>query len=542
MLVPVLIYIRIPCRIDPERHFNATILTAVMFWIVLPFVWMCRDILGRLIGNGLVIAYCVLSLIPYRFFVKTTEDWCERYVHGQTIAGYPAYVLPLGIIVLAMGISALFLKLRKIALFPESRKTYLILIALLVLATVQVIPRMGNNSPKSVAGNWQKPETPYHRSVFEGYRYGGWDHPIHMVPGALYRGADVSGERYLLVINRRSFGHYWHSLFAPLMNPYNAAISINLFLFFLVLALSFRFGKKLGLSTFQSVLFPILLSANHRLLWATDIPYFYMPYYLGSWLLLWALYKYNPFEGSFKQKLLFAGSTLWVATTYDPMFLTMVLFAWGLLRWRVTHLKGTVVHFAGTVGLAAVPTVTQTLFGALLTALHMEGSTRDVVQRNLLGQKLVQLPSYIVHDTWEFLTMLDRNVIQIGVINRTNTNEIEYWSILGMLGVIALFAVLPRYIKKRPFNDMLVFILCSVAIQVLVSLADNIPPKNIFDTQMLRPDKIQGTIIMVLAQTLGICFVVERLLQRSPIVVQRVAISALIAIIWLLSFGRLYLS
>lgn len=549
--VPLLKYLQVPCRARPEMIVRATVLGSAVFLLTLPAAWfVCRRLFGRLVGTALLITYLLLALFPFRIFYPKGADLC-----GLVSAPPKAFFGTGGVFILAafalLGLlGAYLLHRRTVADYLRRIPLVKVLIycSLLLLAFLQVLLRYGSNSPKSVDGGWHHDSTPYNRSVFWGVRYGGGDHPMHIEPSGMFRGVGSTRtyNAHYMKINNRSMGPFLYSLVCPFLNPYASAVAVNFVFYFIILIASYLLATRLGLNQWISVGFSILLSANHYILWRTVEPYFYIQYDAALILLFYGMIELGPLDGkaSASTYLIFGSLLSTAALCYDSVLVSTALILWTVFRvcrfdggfdWRV---------LAAGIGFALLPHLIYQSWDATLKALHVAGSQLHTSYRVVFMKKLLGLPGYIFDEPWQCLRMVDNAIARLLLLNRLDTQIVEYWASLGLLGVISLFALLPRYCSKEPMRDLMLLFFSCVVMGVLTVLAGALPPRTLIDQLVFDPERTTAAAYpaVVLGQSVGLFHLAGKIAGLGRIRARNILFAAFIAVLFVLSFGRQYLS
>lgn len=544
--VPIWKYLQVPCTASSGMVLRATALGSVLFLLTLPAAWfVCRALFGRLLGRALMATYGLISLFPYKILYPGATDFCNlTQAPPTTLFG----VGGIGVLVLffVLGLAATYLLHRHDvpAYFRRlPRRKVVVYGVLLLLALVQVGVRYGSRSPKSVSGGWHEKSTPYKRVTFSGVRYGGWDHPLHITPSGMFRGIGAPKDYDKGKINRRAIGPFLYAQIAPYLNPYAAAIAVN-FLFYLILLIcGYLYARGLCLNEWVSVGFSVLLSANLFVLWRTVIPYFYLPYDASFLLLLFGLLKLRPLDRDVSpMRLVQFGSLLVLAgIAYDPSLIFFAVMLWTVFRgvgWGIGVDRRVLIT---GLGLAALPVLVQRGWEAMLKVMSVAGSEVDAQMRSMFIEKVIQLPGYSLEEPWECLQTVDTSLSKLVLTNRLDTGVVEYWAALGVLGLISLFALVPRRALREPFRDLLLLFAASVTMGVLVSLAAALPPRTKIDIFAVNPMRTSSAVYMalVLGQTVGFHYLARRMAPPGALRLRNGLFVGFVALVWVLSFGRL---
>lgn len=551
LAVPLLKYLQIPCRARPEMIMRATVLSSVIFLLTFPAVWfVCRQLFGRLVGTALLVTYTLVALFPYRILYPKTTDFCSLVSSPPTtIFGIGGVVVL--VVFLGLGLLAAYLFYRREVeryLRRIPRLKVFIYSLLLLLAFAQVALRYGSNSPKSVAGGWHDKTTPYKRAVFWDVRYGGGDHLLHVTPSGMFRGVGSTktyNKRYLK-INRRSVGPFLYAQVCPYLNPYAAAIAVNFVFYFIIVICGYLLARELRLSEWVSVGFAVLLSANHFILWRTVMPYFYIPYDATFILLLYGMVKLHPFERSRPiSSFLQFGSLLAVAAlSYDPNLVCLALMLWTLVRvYRLNQGFNCRVVLVG-IGFSLLPHLVHQAWEASLKAMKVAGTQAAMAERSMFMKKLLGLPGYIIEEPWQCLGIVDNAISKLVLVNRLDTQIVEYWASLGLLGVISLFALLPRFADKKALRDTMLLFLACVIMGVLVSLAAALPLRTKIGQLALDPMRTTSAVYpaVILGQAVGLYYLAKKLVAVGASRARNIMFSVFVGILYLLSYGRLFFS
>lgn len=544
--VPLWKYLQVPCTLSSGMVLRATVLGSLIFLLTLPAAWfVCRALFGRLLGTALLVTYGLISLFPYRVLYPGTTRFCE-FVQAPptTLVG----VGGAGVLVLffALGMGATYLLHRgevRSYLRRLPKRKLAIYALLLALAGVQVGVRYGSRSPKSVSGGWHDKTTPYKRATFWKVRYGGWDHPLHITPSGLFRGIGAPKDYDKGKINRRSIGPYLYAQIAPYLNPYAAAVAVNFLFYLIILICGYLYARSLRLNELVSAGFSVLLSANLFVLWRTVMPYFYIPYDAAFLLILYGLVTLRPLDRyATPGRLLQFGSLLVLAgIAYDPNLIFLAVLLWAAVRgvgWgRRPHGR---VLLTG-LGLAALPVLVQRGWEGILKAMAVAGADVDAVQRGLFMKKVFGLPGHFLEEPWECLQIVDTSLSKLVLSNRFDTARVEYWAVLGVLGLVALFGLLPRRARREGYRDLMLLFAASVLMGVLVSLAAALPPRTKIDIFAVDPMRTSSAVYMalVLGQAVGLHYLAGKAAPPGALRLRNGLFVALVVLVWGLSFGRL---
>ena len=195
-----------------------------------------------------------------------------------------------------------------------NKKILAVYVLLLIAAFVQITPRLGENSPKSIAAGQSDVRE------FYGYRVSGGDTKHHLYTSALFKGGETSQYGKKTVMNRRGLNGYLYSITSLYFHPYIAAVTINAVFYFLILVAGFCLARHFRLSRYLAFSFSILLSANYFLLHATVKPYFYLQYSAFIFFIYLLAYKLQIFSNplNLKRQFYFLAVLCCGSLTYDP--------------------------------------------------------------------------------------------------------------------------------------------------------------------------------------------------------------------------------
>lgn len=530
---------------------RATVLGSAIFLLTFPAAWfVCLRLFGRLIGTALLMAYVLVALFPFRIFYPKGTSFCKL------VSAPPEALLGIGgvavlVSLLAMGFLGSYLLYRKRLteyLRRMSRIKVLIYFFLLLLALLQVGLRYGSNSPKSVGGGWHHKETPYNRSVFWGVRYGGGDHPMHIGVSGMFRGVGSSRtyNAHYMKINNRPLGPFLYAQVCPYLNPYAAAIAVNFVFYFIILIVGYLLATKLGLNQLLSVGFAVLLSANHYILWRTVEPYFYIQYDASLILLLYGMVVLRPLDGngSFVGYLQFGSLLAAAALAYDAVLGCAALILWTAFR---VYSKNKGFNFRILpvgIGFALLPHLVYQAWNATLKIAQVAGSDLHRSYRIVFMKKMLGLPGYIFDEPWHCLRIVDNAISKLLMVNRLDTQIVEYWASLGLLGVISLFALLPRYCDRKAIRDLILLFFSCVIMGVLTALGGALPPRTLIDQLVFDPERTTPAVYpaVILGQTVGLYFIARKITGPGRAMTRSILFALFIGLLFVLSFGRQYCS
>jgi hypothetical protein len=447
--------------------------------------------------------------------------------------------------------------------FPaiEKRKA-VILCALLLAVVTQMCPRLGKNSPKSMLASTRRADTAKFGPTvkFYGFETGGFDLWQHIGPSGMFKGdfRKCNG-----LINRRGLGPYLYSLVSTYFHPYYAAIIVNSMFYFMIVVSGYLLAKHLGLSESASILCAILLAANYHILFYTISPYFYISYFAFTILILLLLFKMRLFEKPMNvgEQLLFCSVLACSGLTYDPYVFSGIVFLWGLFYAfrKENRQRGRFLRIAAhTVVLAVIPMLGQKAWEMLLQTYNLQGRDVNVQSRSDLFSRLLQIPGQIYTHFGDYGTLVSRNIIRIVVenpalpardllkdsapeVSAIFENSVEYWPILGLLGVFSFFVWLPRYIDKEHRGGLYACYISNLGISLISSLAAAIPPLMTYGWMFLSPSRTNNAYpVLILAQGIGIYHITSFCCCKLGVGKQtEIAVIVVGICIYLLSFVQL---
>ncbi|MBN2271817.1 MAG: hypothetical protein JXN61_14460 [Sedimentisphaerales bacterium] len=562
------LYIRIPRSAPASSQAVGTVfaVSSFIFLISAPcFYFVFKMLLGEFIGLLFLVFYVILSVFPYKIFYGSAIN-----LNSMFFSPVPRTVLGIGggwivIFYFVIALSAVcgywFYKTGKF--FPSIQKRKAIIFCVLLLAAlIQICPRLGKNAPKSMQANIRKADTAKFgpTSKFFGFDTGGFDLWQHIGPSGMFKGDFRKCDG---LINRRGLGPYCYSLVSTYFHPYYAAIIVNGTFYFLIIVSGYLLAKHLGLSEAVSILCAILLAANYHILFFTAVPYFYITYFAFIILILLLLFKMRLFEDPTKvgDQLFFCSVLACSGLTYDPYVFTGILFLWGLFhvfRKPNTQPRRFLRITAHTLILAAIPILGQKAWEMLLQMHNLQGRDVNIQSRSDVFSRLVQIPGQIYTHFWAYGALVSRNIIRIVVenpvlpardllkdsapeVSALFENSIEYWSLLGLLGVFSFFVWLPRYIDKEHRGGLYACYISNLSISLISSLVAAIPPLMTYGWMFLSPSRTNNAYpVLILAQGIGIYHITRFCCCKAGISRQtEVAVIVVGVCIYLLSFVRL---
>ncbi len=549
------IHVRVPGNypfLHPAR-IQTTVLSLYLFFLILPCLFFCfKTMFGSGIAWLFAIFFMLLSVFPYKYFYRQETDLASIFFEPvpDAVGGINGffYIFILFLVAAAAFLYRSLRQTKKAVLCNLDGRTFLVLFFLFSLSLLQIIPRLGQNSPKCVLYNAHRAEQPYAVAgvpceKFYGYHYCGYDALQHTVPSGFFKGVSTDGYG-ALVINRRGLGPYLYSHIAHYMNPYLAAMAINCFFYFLIIAGGFFLARHITASSIVAVSFSILLSANMYIVFQTVVPYFYLPYCAFVLLIMYLLFKQDFFGApqTTSDTLLFFSVLACSGLTYDPYPFSSMLFFWGLFvfcgKYRAERAAADKALLKAVI-FPAVPILSQYLWENLLKYYGLLGGTDNVNARNDLLDKLLFLPEYIFRNFWDFAALVNKNAYRLLVTNPAS-KDIEYWPLLGLLGVVSLFAFLPRYVDRRYLKGLYACYTANFSIALVASLAAAIPPQIKYGDAFISALRSNNAYpVLVLAQSAGICLCVDLCFGRQSGRLRNIAIIGLSLIVYACSYVKL---
>jgi hypothetical protein len=567
----VLIYWRVPRDLSTAGGAARTafVLSAFMFLLCAPcFYLVFRVVFGEFVGVVFTVLYVLLGVLPYKLFYGAEvalSSICFEPV-PTTIFGAGGVWVVILYLVMSLVVASVYWFCKMERFFPVIDKRRAIIFVLLFLAVlIQVLPRLGGRSPKGVRRDRHRPVAernyPYRTRQFYGVETGGADVWHHVGPSGIFKG-DFRVARGM-VINRRGFGPYQYSLISTYFHPYYAGIIVNAVFYYIIVVCGYLLAKQLNLDESVAIAFSVLLSANYFILNFTLEPVFYVHYFAFIILIVLLVLRLGVFEDSstVRDKVLFCFVLACSGLTYDPFVFSGILLLWGFFHsFRV--LGGGVKKSLGAaskgVAFAVVPVLSQYLWEALLRFYDLQGTPDNIEARANLLERLFSLPRYIYTNFWEFGALASRNIIRLVVENPvlpakdlidasahptalTGECTIEYWSVLGLVGVFSFFVLLPRYLGKEHKEGIYACYISNFGIGLLSSLAAAIAPLMKYHWIFLAPSRTNNAYpVLILAQSIGIYHVTKFCCDKLKIATRTQAVVVAVAVvIYMLSFVKL---
>ena len=563
----LLIYWRIPYGMfSSGQRIGTTILSSFIFFLSAPcFYLIFRTLFGKFVGLLFSAFYVLLAVFPYKLFYGPEVNLSSVcfYPVPTTIFGASGIWVVIFYFVVSVFAVLVYWFYKTGKFFPAiEKKQALIFLLLLLAAIVQICPRLGENSPKSVKRGLHRENAPnpYRTLKFYGVETGGYDVWHHVGPSGIFKGTFEAAKR--VVINRRGLTPYLYSLISTYFHPYYGAIILNGIFYYIIIVAGYLLAKHLGLSESIAITFSILLSANYFLLSFTLLSTFYVQYFAFIILIVLLLYKLHIFDtpGEIKYQLLFCFVLACSGLTYNPFVFGGVVLLWGFfhsiraLSISIKKALGTIAH---TAALGVVPIFSQYLWEVLLRFYDLQGMPDNLQARANLLNRLVLLPKYIYSNFWQCGALASRNIIRIVVENPvlpakellhpsahptafTGGGTIEYWSVLGLLGVFSLFVLLPKYVSKEHKEGLYACYISNLSIALLSSLAAAIPPLMKYHWIFLTPSRTNNAYaVLILAQSIGIYHITKVCCDKLKIGKEGTVVVGIAVCIYMLSFVKM---
>jgi hypothetical protein len=567
----LLVYWRIPHdpAAPPQVAKTAFILSAFMFLVSMPcFYLVFKIVFGRFVGLLFSVFFALLALFPYKLFYGPEVNLVNIcfYPVPKTVFGASGIWVLIFYFAVALAVVSFYWLKKTGKFFPAvDRNRILIFTVFFLAAVIQIVPRLGENSPKSVRRGLHRENAPnpYRTLKFYGVETGGYDVWHHVGPSGIFKGSFEIAKT--VVINRRGFAPYLYSLVSIYFHPYYGAIFLNGFFYYIILVTGYLLAKQLRLNESVAVAYALLLSANCFILSFVLEPTFYVQYFAFIILILLLIYKLGIFQRQppLANQLLFCFVLASSALTYDAFVFSGIVLLWGLFVAVKTLSKGfksSLAILAHTLGLGLVPIVSQYVWEVLLRLYNLEGVPDNLQVRAGLFDRLFSLPKFVCSDFRQFLILTGKNIFTIVVENPilpasrllarsldaahtalTGETSIEYWMVLGLLGVISFFVLLPRYINKEHRSGLYACYLSNFSIALISSLAAAVPPLMKYHWIFLSPSRTNNAYpVLVLAQSIAIFYLVGWCCRKLKAEEKTGAFVIAVAVcIYLLSFAEL---
>ncbi len=551
MLSVLLIYFRIPCD-DDSLRIRTTVLYSFLFFVTTPCFYLCFKILFEdYLSIMFTIFYIILTLFPYKLLYSVDVNLCRIFVYPtpKIFIGTNGIWVIVFYIFLSILVTSAYWFYKNKSIFPIfQRKKVLIYILLLLIAMVQVLPRLGQNCTKCVDKNLHREEIPrkpsgkeYYR--FYGYCYCGSDYGQHTLPSGMFKGVEHDSYKGT-VINRRGLAPYLYSQISMFIHPYITAIIINGIFYFVILLSGYHFAKYLGLGDTIAITYSILLSANHFILFQATVPYFYLQYSTFIILILFLIFRLQIFNhpGAIKNQLLFCFVLACSGLTWDPYIFSALILCWGFFNAIGMHkdnIKKAFINIAQSIFLALIPIVSLYIWEWILKYYNLEGPNLNVVARESLLKNLFLIPEYYFQNSMKFFMLVKQYIYKIIIENPMNS-VIEYWSYLGLLGVISCFFFLPRYLGKEQKRGIYACYIAAVSLTLIAALAAAIPGFVGNHYVFITPERSNNAFpVLILAQSVGIFHIIKIFCDKIQIFNRDIIVIAIAVCIYLLSFLKL---
>lgn len=565
----LLIYWRIPRDVlfSSQTIKTAFVLSSFIFFLSAPcFYIIFRALFGKFLGLLFFVFYVLLALFPYKLFYGPEINLSNIcfYPVPKTIFGASGIWVVIFYFAVSLFVTSVYWFYKAGKFHPAVRKKQAFIFLVLLLAgLIQICPRLGENCPKSVRRGLHKENAanPYRTLKFYGIETGGYDVWHHVRPSGMFRGSFEASRR--VVINRRGLAPYLYSLISTYFHPYYAAIIVNGVFYYIILVAGYLLAKHIGLSESIAIAFSILLSANYFLLSFTLLPTFYVQYFAFIMLILLLIFKLRIFETprEVKHQVLFCFVLACSGLAYDPFVFSGIVLLWGFfhsVRTLSTNIKKSLGTMAHTLVLGVAPILAQYLWEALLRSYNLQGMPDNIQVRAELFSRLLLLPKYIYSNFWHCGALISRNIIRLVVENPvlpakdllegsaptlalTGESSIEYWSLLGLLGVFSFFVFVPRYVSKEHQKGLYACYIANLSIAFISSLAAAIPPLMKHHWIFLAPSRTSNAyLVLVLAQSIGIYHITKFCCDKLKISEKAETIVVTITVcIYMLSFVKL---
>jgi hypothetical protein len=565
----IFIYFRIPRDVTSSSQAikTAFVLSLFVFFLSAPcFYLIFRTLFGQFLGLLFFVFYILLALFPYKLFYGPEVNLSNIcfYPVPTTIFGASGIWVVIFYFVVSVFAASAYWFYKTDRFFPAiEKKQVLIFLLLLLAAIVQICPRLGENSPKSIKMGLHRENAPnsYRTLKFYGVETGGYDAWHHIGPSGIFKGTFEVAKG--VVINRRGLTPYLYSLISTYFHPYYGAIILNGVFYYIIIVAGYLLAKHLGLSESIAITFSILLSANYYILFQTIVPYFYIQYVAFTMLIVLLIFRLRIFETprDIKHQLLFCFVLACSGLTYDPFVFSGVVLLWGffhsirVLSISIKKALGTIAH---TAALGVVPIFSQYLWEVLLRFYDLQGMPDNLQFRVNLLKRLVLLPKYIYSNFWQCGALASRNIIRIIVENPvfpakdllegsapplavSGETSIEYWPILGLLGVFSFFVFLHKYVRKENREGLYACYISNLSIAFISSLAAAVPPLMKYHWIFLAPSRTNNAYpVLILAQSIAIFHIVKFCCNKFRIEAKTKFIVVAVAVcIYILSFVEL---
>lgn len=551
-----LIYWRIPYGMfSSGQRIGTTILSSFIFFLSAPcFYLIFRILFGKFLGILFSLVYVLLALMPYKLFYGAEVDLSSIcfYPVPTTIFGSSGVWVVIFYFAVSLFATSAYWFYKTQKFFPAiEKKQALVFLLLLLAALIQIGPRLGKNSPKCVKRNLHRDDIVKNirTTTFYGFETGGNDVFHHVVPSGMFRGVFKGCKNY--AVNRRGLAPYLYSLISTYFHPYYAIIIINGIFYYIVLVSGYLLAKHLGLSESIAIAYSILLSANYFILFYTIMAYFYLQYSVFIMLILLLIFRLQIFETPWQvsRQLLFCSVLACSGLTYDPLVFSGIVLVWGFfhsIRTLGTNIKKSLGTIVQSLVFAVVPICSQHLWEMLLRFYHLEGLPHNVQVRADLLDKLILLPHHIYTNFLECGAIASRIIIKLVVENPILAvddpieTQIEYWFLLGMLGVFSFFVLLPKYVSQEHRKGLYACYISNLGLSFVISLAAAIPPLMRYHYIFISEARTNNAYpVLILAQSIGIYHITKVCCDKLRIGKKETIVVAIAVCIYMLSFVRM---
>ncbi len=576
-----LIYWRIPrdASSSKEGIRTAFVLSAFVFLLSVPcFYLIFRTVFGKFLGLLFSVFYVLLAVFPYKLFYGPEVKLSNICFHPAptTIFGLSGIWVLIFYFTVSLFVTSAYWFYKTQKFFPVIAKKQLsIFILLLLAALIQIGPRLGKNSPKCVKRNLHRDgiftnirTTKFHgfeiternlhkddvvtnirTTKFYGFETGGNDVFHHVVPSGMFKGVFKGCKNY--AVNRRGLTPYLYSLISTYFHPYYATIIINGIFYYIILVSGYLLAKHLGLSESIAVAYSILLSANYFILFYTIMAYFYLQYSVFIMLILLLIFRLQIFETPWQvsRQLLFCSVLACSGLTYDPFVFSGIVLVWGFfhsIRTLGTNIKKSLGTIVQSLVFAVVPICSQHLWEMLLRFYHLQGLPKNTQIRAALFDKLLLLPSFIYTNFLECGAIASRIIVKLVVENPILAvddpieTQIEYWFLLGMLGVFSFFVLLPKYVSKEHRQGLYACYISNLGLSFVTSLAAAIPPLMRYHYIFISEARTNYAYpVLILAQSIGIYHITKVCCDKLKIGKEGTVVVGIAVCIYMLSFVKM---
>lgn len=547
LLSLLLMRVRYVCL--PAEQMQALLLYSYCFFLSLPCVYIvCKLLFPDAVRVFLVTYYALLALFPYRLLFPGGTDLCRifSYPPASLRLGLERYWVLVLYAVLSLAVVAAWRRLRARPLpGAGSRMDLAVCVLCLAAVTLQIAPRLDENSPRMVRNGVHDGSKAcgYESSTTDFYGHCVMcDATQHTATNGMVKG--VRSEQYRrLVINRRLLGGYAYSLVEPFVHPYYAAILVNgLFLYLLAMA-GYALARHLALHRTIAVVFPLLLTANHLYLFEAVDTSFYVQKDAFALLVLAAAYILGIWDQRtpVRNKALFGAVLACSSLVYDPFLLVGFIFLWGLYlaaRQAGGDKRGALATLSHAAGYACIPILSQTGLENLLYHFHLEGNLDNTFVRNILFRKMPALPHYLLQHTDEFIARCNEELFRVFF---ENPAAVEFFSIMAVFGLYCFAVLVPRYVRREQLAGLYAIYGACIMIPLAAALLAYLPPVSRYAD--VYTSFIRSTVyypVIVLSQSIGIHHLAERVGSRVfPAVNGAYLAYGLAACVWLASFYQI---